>query len=204
MIKVDDIDALLPQTQCRLCEYSGCRPYAEAIANGERIDKCLPGGVSTLQALGDLLQQDVTPLLESMQQRYKPPSVAVIREQECIGCTKCIQACPVDAIIGASKQMHTVLADICNGCELCIAPCPVDCIDLIPVPPADSNNQRSQQTLWRQRYEQRNQRLERQKQSAMEKYQENKLGATTAQSVQARKETIAAAIARAKAKKREA
>ncbi len=129
---IEQIDAILPQTQCGQCGYPGCRPYAEAIANGDKINKCPPGGESTIQALADLL--DVEPLpLDGDHGEEKPKMVALIREDECIGCTKCIQACPVDAILGAAKQMHTVIADECTGCDLCLDPCPVDCIDMVPV-----------------------------------------------------------------------
>lgn len=127
---VDQIDNILPQTQCGQCGYPGCRPYAEAIANGDRINKCPPGGESTIHELADLL--DVEPLpLDGEHGEEKPRQVAVIREDECIGCTKCIQACPVDAILGAAKQMHTVIESECTGCDLCLDPCPVDCIDMV-------------------------------------------------------------------------
>src|SRR3990167_9186718 len=136
IILTEQIDALLPQTQCGLCGYKGCRPYAEALSMGkETIDRCPPGGVATLQQLAELLNQDAAPYVAAMQQKEKPPVVAKIREEECIGCTKCIQACPVDAILGAAKLMHTVIADECTGCDLCVEPCPVDCIDMIPVKP---------------------------------------------------------------------
>lgn len=129
---IDQIDDILPQTQCGQCGYPGCRPYAEAIANGDPINKCPPGGESTIQELADLL--DVEPLpLDAEHGEEKPKQVAIIREEECIGCTKCIQACPVDAILGAAKQMHTVIASECTGCDLCVDPCPVDCIDMVPV-----------------------------------------------------------------------
>ena len=129
---ISDINDLLPQTQCGLCTYKGCKPYATAIIEkNERIDLCLPGGVETLKKIGELCHVDTKPLENDMAKKTKPPMLAVIREAECIGCTKCIQACPVDAIIGAAKLMHTVITDACNGCELCIAPCPVDCIDMI-------------------------------------------------------------------------
>ncbi len=128
----DEINNILPQTQCGQCGYPGCRPYAEAIANGEAINKCPPGGEAGIQALADLLDLEVIPL-DSEHGEAKPvKSVAFIREAECIGCTKCIQACPVDAILGAAKQMHTVIASECTGCDLCVEPCPVDCIDMIP------------------------------------------------------------------------
>jgi electron transport complex protein RnfB len=130
---VDQIDRLLPQTQCGQCGYPGCKPYAAAIAAGQAdINQCPPGGDAGVRALADLLGRDVKPL-NPENGVQKPTTVAVIREPECIGCTKCIQACPVDAIIGASKSMHVVIADLCTGCELCIPPCPVDCIDLVPV-----------------------------------------------------------------------
>jgi electron transport complex protein RnfB len=126
----DQINDLLPQTQCGQCGYPGCRPYAEAIANGEAINKCPPGGEAGIQALADLLDVEAIPLDEEHGEE-KVAAVAFIREAECIGCTKCIQACPVDAILGAAKQMHTVIASECTGCDLCVEPCPVDCIDMI-------------------------------------------------------------------------
>lgn len=129
---VEDINNILPQTQCGQCGHPGCRPYAEGIANGEDINKCPPGGEATIQALADLL--DVEPMpLDAEHGVEKAKQVAIIREDECIGCTKCIQACPVDAILGAAKQMHTVIEAECTGCDLCVEPCPVDCIDMVPV-----------------------------------------------------------------------
>jgi len=127
----DEINNILPQTQCGQCGYPGCRPYAEAIANGEAINKCPPGGESGVQALADLLDLEPLPLDEEHGEAKKVTTVAFIREDECIGCTKCIQACPVDAILGAAKQMHTVIISECTGCDLCVEPCPVDCIDMI-------------------------------------------------------------------------
>ncbi|MEK8088252.1 electron transport complex subunit RsxB [Thermithiobacillus plumbiphilus] len=124
---VEKIDALLPQTQCGQCGYPGCKPYAEAVAQGSAdVNHCVPGGQTTMRSIADLL--GVEP--KDLAQEPKPPSVAVIDENRCIGCTLCIQACPVDAIVGAAKQMHTVLARECTGCELCLEPCPVDCITL--------------------------------------------------------------------------
>ncbi|MEO8778194.1 MAG: RnfABCDGE type electron transport complex subunit B [Rhodanobacter sp.] len=128
------IDALLPQTQCEQCGYHGCRPYAEAIARGEaQINQCPPGGAAGIAKLAALLQRPVLPL-NSEQGVETPRMLARIVEADCIGCTKCIQACPVDAIVGASKLMHTVLVDDCTGCELCVAACPVDCIELVLMP----------------------------------------------------------------------
>ena len=128
----DDIDALLPQTQCTKCGFPGCRPYAEAIAAGEAdIDQCPPGGDAGIARLAALLGREPKPL-NPAHGAFQPPQVAVIDESLCIGCVKCIHACPVDAIVGASKCLHTVIAAWCTGCELCIPPCPVDCIALVP------------------------------------------------------------------------
>ena len=128
---VDQINAVLPQTQCGQCGYPGCKPYAEAITNGEPINKCPPGGEAGIQALADLLDVEAIPL-DAEHGEEDVTTVAYIREAECIGCTKCIQACPVDAILGAAKMMHTVIASECTGCDLCVEPCPVDCIDMLP------------------------------------------------------------------------
>ena len=131
---VEQIDACLPQTQCAQCGYPGCRPYAEAIADGRAdINQCPPGGEATVTALAELLGREAKPL-NPENGEHKPPVVALIDEPRCIGCTLCIQACPVDAIVGAAQRMHTVIADECTGCELCLPPCPVDCIDLVPSP----------------------------------------------------------------------
>lgn len=130
---VRQIDALLPQTQCGQCNYAGCKPYAKAIAEGEAdINQCPPGGDEGVAALAELLGLRFKPINPD-NGIVKPKLLAIIREPECIGCTKCIQACPVDAIIGGPKLMHTIIAELCTGCELCIPPCPMDCIDLIPM-----------------------------------------------------------------------
>lgn len=134
---VDQLNEVLPQTQCGQCGHPGCRPYAEAIANGEDINKCPPGGEATIQKLADITGREPKPL-DAAHGVEEVKTVAYIREDECIGCTKCIQACPVDAIIGATRQMHTVIADECTGCDLCVDPCPVDCIDMLPVEPSTS------------------------------------------------------------------
>ncbi|MCQ8116059.1 RnfABCDGE type electron transport complex subunit B [Methylomonas rosea] len=127
----DQIDALLPQTQCRKCGYQGCRPYAEAISNGEAdIDQCPPGGDQGIQLLAELLNVPAKPLNPEFGVQ-RPLQIAVIDETACIGCTKCLPPCPTDAILGASKQMHTVIAALCTGCELCVAPCPVNCISMV-------------------------------------------------------------------------
>jgi electron transport complex protein RnfB len=133
VIGASEIDALLPQTQCTRCGYTGCLPYAEAIARGEAdINQCPPGGTETIVALAALTGRPTSPLnrdngLEAA------PTVAYIDEERCIGCTKCLPPCPVDAITGAPRRMHTVIAELCTGCELCVAPCPVDCIIMIPL-----------------------------------------------------------------------
>lgn len=126
------VDDLLPQTQCGRCHFSGCRPYAEALVAGKAaINQCPPGGDATIHALADLLGENPLPL-NPVHGSISPPQVALIDEDTCIGCTKCLLACPVDAIVGAAKKMHTVIVKECTGCELCIPPCPVDCIALIP------------------------------------------------------------------------
>jgi len=168
---IQRIDALLPQTQCGKCGHPGCKPYAEGIARGEAINKCPPGGQETIAGLAQLLS---VPVLDLDTRRGEAPAqVAYIREAECIGCTKCIQACPVDAIVGAAKLMHTVIIDECTGCDLCVAPCPVDCIEMRPttnVLPivgglATNDQQRHERSLKRdrarRRFEQRNARLQR-------------------------------------------
>jgi len=128
----DQVDALLPQSQCGQCGYPGCRPYAEAVAAGEaEINLCAPGGEGTMRGMADLLGREPVEVGEAVE---KPKSTAVIDEQTCIGCTLCLQACPVDAIVGAAKQLHSILASECTGCELCTNPCPVDCIHLVPLP----------------------------------------------------------------------
>ena len=128
-----EIDRLLPQTQCTRCGYDGCRPYADAIASGAAdINQCPPGGTETIIALAALTRRGIA-TLNSDNGLEAAPTVAVIDEARCIGCTKCLPPCPVDAIAGAPRRMHTVIAELCTGCELCVAPCPVDCISMIPV-----------------------------------------------------------------------
>lgn len=162
MVAADDIDALLPQTQCTRCGYSGCKPYAEAIADGvAEINQCPPGGSATISSLAILLRREVLPLnpengVESA------PLVALIDEDICIGCAKCLPPCPVDAIVGARKQMHTVVAELCTGCELCIAPCPVDCIKMVPRAGLVDASPAPEPELNRERFYAHNARLERQ------------------------------------------
>ena len=157
LISVQAIDALLPQTQCGKCGHPGCKPYAEGIAAGEAINKCPPGGNATMQALARLLQVPEMPL----ELPEVAPQIAFIREAECIGCTKCIQACPVDAIVGAAKLMHTVIRNECTGCELCVAPCPVDCIDILPLAHDEAEQQRARADQFRRRHQDHQSRMAR-------------------------------------------
>lgn len=158
---IEKIDAALPQTQCTKCGYDGCRPYAEAIARGEAgINQCPPGGDHGIRVLAELLQREYKPL-DTTHGIEQPRMVAVIDEPVCIGCTLCIQACPVDAIVGAAKLMHTVVADLCSGCDLCVAPCPVDCISMQAVSAEELARDRSAQ--WREQHEFHLYRLDRDK-----------------------------------------
>lgn len=201
MISVKAIDALLPQTQCGECGYPGCLPYAQALAQGSApIDRCPPGGIATVNALGQLLGIDATPYLTTAKERTRLPSLAIIREAECIGCTKCIQACPVDAIIGSGKLMHSVLNHECTGCGLCVEPCPVDCIDIVTQPIATYN-----QDLARQRFNAREIRLLREEQDKQQTYRDKRrLTALTSgeqHDKQAKQDYVLQALARAQAKK---
>ncbi len=131
---VERIDRLLPQTQCGQCGYAGCRPYAQAMAAGEAgVDRCPPGGDAGARALAKLLRVPPQAYDRSLGE-HRPSEVALVVEADCIGCTKCIQACPVDAIVGGSKRMHVVLEPLCTGCRLCVPACPVDCIVMLPAP----------------------------------------------------------------------
>jgi electron transport complex protein RnfB len=157
---ISAIDALLPQTQCGKCGHPGCQPYAAGIAAGEAHNKCPPGGTATILELSALLQRPALPL--DSPYPITPSQRAVIREADCIGCTKCIQVCPTDAILGAAKLMHTVIESECSGCELCLAPCPVDCIDLVAVPaPVDRPAERRRAQYYRRRFDARQARLQR-------------------------------------------
>ena len=191
------IDALLPQTQCTRCGYPACLAYADAIARGEAdINQCPPGGATGIASLATLLGREAKPL-NPVNGVEKPVEIAVIDEEACIGCTKCIQVCPVDAILGASKLMHTILADECNGCELCIPACPVDCIAMVAAadPSAEPMTRAPQ---FRRRYEARAARL------ARERAQDEAAIAARKAEVHAASGTrnaVLDAIARAKAKK---
>ncbi|NIR28024.1 MAG: RnfABCDGE type electron transport complex subunit B [Gammaproteobacteria bacterium] len=187
---VDRIDDLLPQTQCRRCGYEACRPYAEAVAAGEAdINRCPPGGAVTMQALAQLLGKPPKPI-EPACGEPKGPGAAIIDEQACIGCTICIQACPVDAIVGAVGQMHTVISAECTGCELCVEPCPVDCIRMVQVPALVGEVRRRRAAVARRRYRARQERLRRECYRARRK-----------QGERSKKAVIAAAVARVQARR---
>ena len=223
---VERIDALLPQTQCGQCDYAGCLPYARAIAAGEaEINQCPPGGERTIRNLARLLGREPTPLNTAHGEPKPVPTVVRIDEARCIGCTLCIQACPVDAIIGAAKQMHTVIREECTGCDLCIAPCPVDCIHVETVPErtrggdlarrawlpsgptARAARRRTERS--RQRYRARQGRLAREREERQRRRERKKAaltataeGAATANLDHAGKQAvIQAAVARARAKR---
>ena len=201
------IDALLPQTQCGQCGYPGCKPYAQALASHEAdINQCPPGGDAGIHALADLLDQPYKPLNPG-HGVHKPKSLAVIDEAACIGCTLCIQACPVDAILGASKQMHTVIAAECTGCELCLPPCPVDCISLqAPETPAPSPIEAKKSAdIARNRHERRQLRLTRQQRTPTSLAAMPESYVTPASSPAAlKKAAIAAAMAKARSQKNDA
>ena len=198
MTLADRIDALLPQTQCEQCGYHGCRPYAEAIARGEAdINRCPPGGAAGIEKLAALLQRPVLPL-DPTHGVEKPRMLARIVEADCIGCTKCIQACPVDAIVGASKLMHTVLADDCTGCELCVPACPVDCIVLEPMPPAQIDAVHADAA--RAHFQRREARLQHQRDEREAELAARKAAVDTAAGPI---NPVLAALARAKAKQQE-
>jgi len=192
----DRIDAILPQTQCEQCGYHGCRPYAEAIARAEApINQCPPGGAAGVEQLASLLDQPMV-RLNPDHGVEKPRMLARIVEADCIGCTKCIQACPVDAIVGASKLMHTVIADDCTGCELCVPACPVDCIVLLPMPAAQIDAVHADAA--REHFNRREARLERQRQQREAELAAHK-AAVAKNAVQ--RNPVLEALARAKARK---
>ena len=208
---IEQIDAILPQTQCGQCGFSGCLPYATAIAEGHAdINQCPPGDAEGIRKLAAL----VGVAFKSLNTTHgvpKPKSAAFINEEQCIGCTFCIQACPVDAIVGAAKQVHTVITEECTGCERCVAPCPVDCISIIPVVPHPENQaQKMKQQAAdraRQRHQFRLQRLERDKQIQTEIFAQKSLAAKESQSApenaNLKKAAIQAALARALANRAE-
>lgn len=194
----DTIDALLPQTQCEQCGFHGCRPYAEAIAADEAgIDRCPPGGSAGITRLAALLDRPVVPL-DTSRGIEKPRTLARVVEADCIGCTKCIQACPVDAIVGAAKMMHAVISDLCTGCELCVPACPVDCIALDPMPFAQADD-RHHADAARSHFVRREARVAREHASRAEQLATSKsdVVAPTARNA------VLEALARAKARKKD-
>jgi len=208
---IEKIDAILPQTQCRQCGYQGCKPYAVAIASGEaQINQCPPGGEAGIRALAHLTGFQYQPL-NTQHGEYKPKALAMIDETVCIGCTLCLQACPVDAILGANKRMHTVIAAECTGCELCIAPCPVDCISMVAVKETSSvvdqltqkaktKESRNAADIARARYEFRLKRIERERQERIQKHaNRTSKPAANLPAINDKKAAIAAAMARAHA-----
>jgi electron transport complex protein RnfB len=200
MIKVEQLESLLPQTQCKECGFNGCRPYAEALAQGQvAINLCPPGGADTVINLGQYLNIDPSPYIEAAKAKTRSPSRAIIREQDCIGCTKCIQACPVDAIVGSAKHMHSIIQQECTGCGLCVEPCPVDCIDMeILDEPAFNPN------LAKERFNARvvrNLRLEHEKQQAY-RAQKNLQKKEDHADIRAKQAFILEALSRSQAKKR--
>ncbi|MDR6641586.1 MULTISPECIES: RnfABCDGE type electron transport complex subunit B [Luteibacter] len=194
----DRIDTLLPQTQCEQCGFHGCRPYAEAIAADEAgIDRCPPGGAIGIARLAALLDRPVVPL-DPTHGVEKPRTLARIVEADCIGCTKCIQVCPVDAILGASKVMHTVVSDLCTGCELCVPACPVDCIRLDPMPLAQADD-REHADAARRHFQRREARLAQERAERERQLEANKavVAAPTARNA------VLEALARARLRKKD-
>ncbi len=192
---VDRIDAILPQTQCEQCGYHGCRPYAQAMARDDApINQCPPGGAAGIARLAELLDRPMLPLNPAYGIE-RPRTLARVVEADCIGCTKCIQVCPVDAIVGAAKLMHTVIADDCTGCELCVPACPVDCIVLEPMPSAQADDPAHADAA-RRHFEQREARLARERAE-----NEAKLAARKGSLEANPNSPVQAALARARAKK---
>jgi H+/Na+-translocating ferredoxin:NAD+ oxidoreductase subunit B len=197
----DRIDALLPQTQCTQCGYPCCRRYAEAIASGEAdINQCPPGGEAGIRKLAALLGRDAKPL-NPANGVERPRRVAVIDEARCIGCTLCIQACPVDAIVGAAKLMHTVVTELCSGCDLCVPPCPVDCIEMLPATGGDAVWDAARADAARERFERRAARLSRERHERSERLAGRALRAREDPEAQRKRAIIQAAIERARARR---
>lgn len=215
----DQLEDLLPQTQCTKCGYPACRPYAEAMADGSaNYNQCPPGGIEGVARLAQVLGKKVIPI-NPVNGVERPRPVAFIDEEICIGCTLCIQACPVDAIVGAAKQMHTIVADLCTGCDLCVAPCPVDCIAMIEITPGRTGWEawsQAEADAARERHDFRSARLQREKAEndarlaakAASKLKEVQAETPTSEAEQAEKERkkaiIQAAIERARVKKEQA
>ena len=197
---IEQVDALLPQTQCTQCGFEGCGPYAEAVAAGRTgINRCAPGGDAGIRRLAALLGRPYRPL-DPKCGVERPRHVAFIDEERCIGCTLCIQACPVDAILGAPKQMHTVLTELCSGCDLCVAPCPVDCIAMLRATGADAVWNAERANAARRRFEARKVRLARVKDEPDERFSNNR-SEQPARAGPGKRAAIQAAIERARARR---
>lgn len=198
---IDQIDALLPQTQCGQCGFDGCRPYAEAIVEGRAdINQCPPGGDTSVTAIAALLNVPTKPLNPAYGQP-KPPMVALIDEAQCIGCTFCIRACPVDAIVGAAKHMHTILTELCTGCERCLAPCPMDCISMVPLPaPVTPEQQQQKANDARTRYHRRQRRLASTKQTKLAQKKKQSTPKAEILATNTKQAAIQAAMERARTK----
>ena len=193
------INCILPQTQCQLCDYPSCLDYAKAIAKNEaNISKCHPGGLDTLKKISELTGQPWHEYEQKVKTQYKTPSAVTIDEETCIGCTKCITACPVDAIIGSSKQMHSIITTECTGCDLCIPVCPVDCIITKPTDKSKHNT-----SYLQDRFIAKTERIKANNLNKMQKHNKKKLGATTQNKqeiIKARQDAILAALSRVKEK----
>ena len=196
--RTDIINKALPQTQCQLCDYPSCRAYAKAIAeNTADIDRCHPGGIKTLKKLSEITNKNSEAYQEKVHDQFKKPSIVTIDESLCIGCTKCINACPVAAIIGSNKHMHSIIPSECTGCDLCIPACPMDCIHPEPIQYSTYDS-----TRLAERFEQKNQRQAQQALKKRDQHQKNKLsGSARVATVNARQAAIQHALKRVQAKR---